>query len=336
MWSQNIQSTNSMTNPINIIAVGGGKGGIGKSVICTNLAAGMALSGQKVILMDTDFGASNLHALLGISNPPHGFQDFFNADITDPRSLLLDTGISNLKFVSGAGDNPGSANIDSSKIDTIISFIKKLEADTILLDLGPGTNYNVIDFFNISTQGVVMTTPEMTSIMKTFSFIRSALFRQISLAFKDYPEIQKIVDHSNPNEADMESYTTGLLRSKFKEKFPDHTGQLNFIISEFTPGLVVNRVRNRKDLMAGENLLKLVKKFLEIEVTYLGYIIESDRIRDSIDDMIPFLIKDPQSKPSENLQQIIGALTNTDLQFVKRDGRIFVSKQVRLSSGWEV
>jgi flagellar biosynthesis protein FlhG len=325
-----------MTSPINIIAVGGGKGGIGKSVICTNLAAGMALSGQKVILMDTDFGASNLHALLGISNPEHGFQDFFNAEITDPRTLLLDTGISNLKFVSGAGDNPGSANIDSEKIGTIISFIKNLEADTILLDLGPGTNYNVIDFFNISTQGVVMTTPEMTSIMKTFSFIRSALFRRISLAFQDFPEIQRIVDHSNPNDADMESYTTGLLRSKFVEEFPDHVDRLNNLINDFKPGLVVNRVRNRKDLMAGENLLKLVKKFLEIEVTYLGYIIESDRIRDSIDDMIPFLIKDPQSKPSENLQQIIGALTNTDLQFVKRDGRIFVSKQVRLSSGWEV
>ena len=87
--------------------------------------------------------------------------------------------------------------------------------------------------------------------------------------------------------------------------------------------------------MAGDNLLKLVKKFLEVEIAYLGYIIESDRVRDSIDEMIPFLIKDPQSKPSEILQQIIGALTNTDLQFVKREGRSFVSKQVRLSSGWE-
>ncbi len=324
-----------MTTTINIIAVGGGKGGIGKSVICTNLAAGMALSGQKVILMDTDFGASNLHALLGIGNPDHGFQDFFNTDITDPKTLLLDTGISNLKFVSGAGDNPGSANIDSDHIGTIISFIKKLEADTILLDLGPGTNHNVIDFFNISTQGVVLTTPEMTSVMKTFSFIRAALFRRISLAFKDYPEIQKMVDHSNPTNADMESYTTGLLRSKFKEQFPDYTERLDALIDDFTPGLVVNRVRNRQDLRTGGNLLKLVKKFIEVEVTYLGYIIESDRVRDSIDEMIPFLIKDPQSKPSENLQQIIGALTNTDLQFVKRDGRIFVSKQVRLSSGWE-
>ena len=73
-----------------------------------------------------------------------------------------------------------------------------------------------------------------------------------------------------------------------------------------------------------------------MKATYLGYIIESDRVRDSVDEMVPFLIKDPQSKPSENLQQIIGSLTNADLEFVKRDGKIFVSKQVRLSSGWEV
>ena len=325
-----------MTSQINIIAVGGGKGGIGKSIVCTNLAIGMALSGQKVILMDTDFGASNLHALLGIHNPAHGFQDFFNEEISNKQSLLIDTGISNLKFVSGAGDNPGSANIDSEKINTIISFVKNLEADTILLDLGPGTNYNVIDFFNISTQNVVLTTPEMTSVMKTFSFIRSALFRKISQAFKDNPDIQKLVDHSNPENADIETYTTSLLRDRFVEEFPDHLEQFNNIVKDFTPGLVVNRVRSKKDLLAGDNLIKLVNKFLEVEATYLGYIIESDRVRDSVDEMIPFLIKDPQSKPSENLQQIIGALTNTDLHFVKRDGRILVSKQVRLSSGWEI
>ena len=190
-----------MTSKVNIIAVGGGKGGIGKSVVCTNLAIGMALSGQKVVLIDTDFGASNLHALLGINNPAHGFQDFFNEDFSNIKSLLIDTGISNLKFVSGAGDNPGSANIDADKVNTVISFIKNLEADTILLDLGPGTNFNVIDFFNISMQSVVLTTPEITSVMKTFSFIRSVLFRRISLAFQGNPEIQKLVDHSNPGNA---------------------------------------------------------------------------------------------------------------------------------------
>ena len=100
--------------------------------------------------------------------------------------------------------------------------------------------------------------------------------------------------------------------------------------------MVVNRVRSKKDLVTGDNLLKLVKKFLKLEATYLGYIIESDQVRDSVDEMVPFLIKDPQSTPSENLQQIIGSLTKADLEFVKRDGKIFVSKEVRLSSGWEV
>jgi flagellar biosynthesis protein FlhG len=325
-----------MTSQVNIIAVGGGKGGIGKSVVCTNLAIGMALSGQKVVLMDTDFGASNLHAMLGINNPAYGFQDLFNENFPNKQSLLIDTGISNLKFVSGAGDNPGSANIDTDKVNTVISFIKSLEADTILLDLGPGTNFNVIDFFNISIQNVVLTTPEITSVMKTFSFIRSVLFRRISLAFQGNPEIQKLVDHSNPGNANFEIYTTDLLREQFTKDFPDHLEQLNAIVKGFTPGLVVNRVRSKKDLLTGDNLLKLVKKFLKVEATYLGYIIESDRVRDSVDEMVPFLIKDPQSKPSENLQQIISSLTNADLEFEKRDGKIFVSKQVRLSSGWEV
>ena len=76
-----------MTSQVNIIAVGGGKGGIGKSVVCTNLAIGMALSGQKVVLMDTDFGASNLHAMLGINNPAHGFQDLFNENF--PNNLII-------------------------------------------------------------------------------------------------------------------------------------------------------------------------------------------------------------------------------------------------------
>lgn len=325
-----------MTSPSNIIVVGGGKGGIGKSIVCTNLALGLALSGQKVVLMDADFGASNLHALLGISNPPYGFQDFFSNNREKPQSLLIDTGISNLKFVSGAGDNPGSSNIDSKKIDQVIAFVKSLQADSILLDLGPGTSFNVIDFFNIHDQSVVLTTPEITSVMKTFSFLRAALFRRISKRFGNRPELQRLVDHSDPAQADIETYTIQLLKEKLQDIDPDLVEVVDEEVKAFVPGIVVNRVRNKKDLRVGESLDKLAQKYLGMETRYLGYVIESDRVRDSVDEMIPFLIKDPSSKPSENIQQIIGALTNTDIHLVKQDGKIFVSKQVRLTSGWEV
>ncbi len=322
------------SSTVNIIPVGGGKGGIGKSVISTNLAVGIALSGQKVILMDGDFGSSNLHALLGISHPLYGFQDLFINKKT-PDSLLIETGISNLKFISSAGDNPGSANIDSERVKKIISFIKKLNADTVILDLGPGTSFNVLDFFNMSSKGIVMSSPETTSVMKTFSFVRSALFRQISRQLKNLSALQKLVDHSKPTNADLETYTIATLKENVKKIDKTQIEKVEKIINEFKPTIIINRVRSKKDLLAGNNLVSLVKKYLEVDLNYIGYIVESDRVRESVEDMVPFLIKNPQSKPSENLQQIIGTLTNTDLHLVKEDGRIFVSKQVRLNSGWD-
>ncbi len=323
-----------MASPSNIIAVGGGKGGIGKSILCTNLAVGLALCGQKVVLMDTDFGASNLHALLGICNPRYGFQDFFSRDSVSPNSLLLDTGIDNLKFISGAGDSPGSANLDSEKIQTLSSFITELDADTVFLDLGPGTPYNVLDFFNLSHQGLVLTTPEMTSVMKSFSFIRAALFRKLMNLFHRQPHLQRLVDHSDPAQADFEVYTFATLKEKLQALDPDRVPEAEEIVRTFQPGLVVNRVRTQKDLLIGDNLIRLTKKYLEVEPVYLGYLIESDRVRDSVDEMVPFLIQNPQSRPSENLQKILGMLTHSEVRLRKKDGKIFVSKQVRLSSGW--
>jgi flagellar biosynthesis protein FlhG len=319
---------------VNIIPVGGGKGGIGKSVISTNLAVGIALSGQKVVLMDGDFGASNLHALLGISHPLYGFQDLFVNDKA-PDSLLIETGISNLKFISSAGDNPGSANIDSERVKKIISFIKKLDTDTVILDLGPGTSFNVLDFFNMSSKGIIMSSPETTSVMKTFSFIRSALFRRLSKKLKNLSALQKLVDYSKPSKNDLETYTIATLRENIKKIDETQIKKLDEVVNEFKPSIIINRVRNKKDLLAGNNLVNLAKKYLEVELNYTGYIVESDGVRESTEEMVPFLIKNPQSKPSGNLQQIIGTLTNTDLHLVKEDGRIFVSKQVRLKSGWD-
>jgi len=319
-----------------IITLGGGKGGIGKSIMCTNLAVGMALSGQKVVLMDGDFGASNLHALLGISHPPYGFQDLFTNSRLDPESLLIETGIDNLKFISSAGDNPGSANIDPERVQTIISFLKQLKAHTVILDLGPGTSFNVLDFFNIHDQCIVMSTPEVTSVMKTFSFVRAALFRKISLHLKDAPELQRLVDHSHPSQADVETCTIDILRENIKKVDGSQTEEVEKIIRSFKPEVIINRVRNKKDLQTGDNLTNLVKKFLDVDLKYLGHVIESDQVRDSVEEMVPFLIKDPQSTPSKNLQEIIGELTNTDLNLLKEDGKILVSKQVRLGSGWGI
>ena len=59
-----------------IIAIGGGKGGVGKSVIAVNLAVLFSLMKKRTILVDMDFGSANLHTCLGEKSPASSIKDF--------------------------------------------------------------------------------------------------------------------------------------------------------------------------------------------------------------------------------------------------------------------
>lgn len=323
-----------MTSNLRIVAVGSGKGGVGKSLLCTNMAIAMALSGMKVVLVDTDYGASNLHALLGISNPKYGLKDLFQQKDLAPEDFLLNTGIDNLKFMSGSGDLPGSANLNEEQLSRVHNLVRELDADMAFLDLAPGNASANMDLFNLADDQVVVCTPEMTSAMNTLSFIKTGLFRKISEAFSDDREIHDVTDYSRHLGSEEEIFEINRLRMKVLDKDKDALAKLNAIIRNYRPHLVLNRVRKKKDLAMGDNVVQLAKKYLEVEARFSGYLVESDRVHDSVDEMIPFLIKDPQSPPSQNVQKIVGALTQMEIHLVKKDDAIYVSKQVKLTAGW--
>ena len=52
-----------------IIAVGGGKGGVGKSLVTSSLGISLAQHGKRVVVLDADLGGANLHTCLGLSTP---------------------------------------------------------------------------------------------------------------------------------------------------------------------------------------------------------------------------------------------------------------------------
>lgn len=325
-----------MRYPSQIIAVGGAKGGVGKSVLCTNMAVAMALTGQKVVLADCDFGASHLHALIGISNPRYGFRDFFTRDDIEenPSELLLETGLVNLKFLSGAGSFPGSADINQKQENRVLNILRNLKADAVFMDLGPGSAFHNLDQFNMADRKVVVSTPEMPSIMTTFHYLKAALFRRIGQEFKNNSEIQRLLDFSKNPELNEECFEIHQLKEKIQSLEPESHETVQHIIRSFRPDLVINRVRKKRDILMGDNLLKLTKKYLDVDGSYLGYVVESEHVQDSVEEMVPFLVKDPSSKPSENIRQIIGKLTHTDLHLVKKDGSMFVSMEIKLQSGW--
>jgi len=285
-----------------ILTFGGGKGGIGKSVIAANMAIALALSGKKVIIMDADLGAANLHAILGIKSPPLGLKDFiFNG--YPLKALLMDSGVKNLKFISGAGDVPGISNIPYRVKLKLINNIKELKADYIVIDLAPGISYNTIDFFNITDNGIIITTPEVTSVMSIFSYMKGAFHRRIMNLFKNNDDVIEIIKTTKG------PYNINEFKGRLSKLNSSYAEMLDSMLNNFRPMLIVNRLRKSTDTAIGESIMKFVKKNLCIEIKNLGHVVESEAVKKSVEYMKPFLIKTPQDKASLCINEIISKLT---------------------------
>src|SRR5512142_2167222 len=93
-----------------VVSIGGGKGGIGKSLISANLGIELARRGKRVVLVDADLGGANLHTTLGVEVPRRTLSDFIERRVSRIDDVVTPTGIQNLGLVSGALDHLDAAN----------------------------------------------------------------------------------------------------------------------------------------------------------------------------------------------------------------------------------
>jgi flagellar biosynthesis protein FlhG len=162
-----------------IITVGGGKGGVGKSIVSSNLAAALAQNGSKVVLVDCDLGAANQHVLFGIDRPNSGLQALIDRKIESLEEALTPTPLPNLHLVAGTGAAVGAANITHGEKQRIMKRIRALDADVVIVDVGAGVSFNVLDFFELGTQRLLVVTPQVTSIQTAYSFLKGAVLRTL-------------------------------------------------------------------------------------------------------------------------------------------------------------
>ena len=177
-----------------IWSVAGGKGGTGKSVIIAHLGIGLSIIGFRVILIDGDLGGPNLHNYLNIKKPKHTLNDFISNKISSLNEIILDTPLENLKIISGGTELLGVANLPYLKKEKILRHINNLDADFIIMDLGSGTSYNTLDFFNLSNKGIIISNPEPNAKYDAYYFLKNAIFRKISKSLKKDSEVKNIMN----------------------------------------------------------------------------------------------------------------------------------------------
>lgn len=288
-----------------IIAVGGGKGGVGKTVVTASLGVALASLGHKVVLVDADLGGANLHTVMGILEPEYTFFDFYTLNRESLNDIVLETNVQNLGLISGACGTLGLANPKYSQKLRFIKQLRSVDAEFLLLDLGAGSSYNIIDFFLAADEGIVVTNPEPMAIQEAFHFIKVCLLRKLKRAFHGNKAVTALLDREEITRPGRMQMTLADVSTRVRE-IDERTGDFfDQVLESFRPKLILNMVTSPKDYKEGVAIQSAAAEILSIDVDYLGYISHDQSVREAVRSLKPFLLQDPKSQASQDLAKII-------------------------------
>lgn len=280
-----------------ILVVGGGKGGVGKTCIAVNCAVEIARRGWRVVLLDADLSCSNIETVLGYRAEVH-LDDFFHQKGgKDLSAVLCQTPYDNLRLIPGTTGLLDVANPRYQQKVALIRELRNLDADLVIIDLDAGAHLNTLDFFLMTeTNGILVITPERTSIDNAFKFLRAALFRRIE-RFYQSPELGLLLRR-------LETLSDFMECVKNADCFEDHTRQqvceeLQRIAQSFRPKIVVNKVSNAYEAKVAANILaKYTRQLLCIEPESLGFLYFDNYVSEAVNSGVPFIVSRPRLKVS--------------------------------------
>ena len=290
-----------------IWAVGGGKGGVGKSLISSSLAYTLAKMGITTLVIDLDLGGANLHTVLGQSPPDRCLSDFLNGKFPTLAECIVDTTFPNLKMITGAKDDLNITQLSEEKKSHLLEEIKKLNYQFVILDLGAGTSRYTLDFFSLAQVGIVTALPEPTSIENAYRFMKAVYYHRIHENPLFAPVLPLIEAAMTPNnKLGIQSPSDLLNEMNFQN--PQLALELKKQIREFRPKIIMNQTRSQTDVDVGFSMKSVAKKYFGIDLDYLGYLEYEPNVWQSVRRMRPILAEYPHSRIALHMDRICNYL----------------------------
>ena len=285
-----------------IWAVGGGKGGTGKSFIAASLGLHLASLDREVVLVDADLGAPNLHTLLGIKASHPDLGDFLTNAVPSLEETAVETPYRGLRIVKGSENILFTANLNHYKKLRLLRQLRQLKAPNVILDLGTGSSFNTLDFFLSANPGVVVATPEPTAIENTYLFLKSCIMRVLKL-YMDHYKIQdlhqKMLDQIEKNSQSLYGFFKSLMESD-----RSYGTILYRALRSFRPCLVMNKTRDERDVLLGRSVADVARKYLLIDMKYLGAVPNDDDVHESLRGLRPFYLEHKDSAAARAIRRM--------------------------------
>jgi flagellar biosynthesis protein FlhG len=291
--------------------VGGGKGGIGKSVVASSLAAAIAATGRRCAVIDADLGGANLHTLLGVSKPRRHLSQLLAGEVTSLEELMVPTSVPNLWLVSGDQALLEMANPKHHQKEKLSRHIRGLDVDEVVLDLGSGTAFNVLDFFLLAHRQLVVATPEPTAIENAEHFLRAALHRSLR-AVTRLPEVRAAILGARDACRSGRVRSAGELIAQVRAIHPPAAKLLDERAAAFTPVLLVNQVAGLAHRGMGSRLVDRCHGRVGVPVALAGSITRDPNVPEAVAHRQPVIQAFPGCEFSRQIESLARSLLSSE------------------------
>jgi len=277
-----------------IWAIGGGKGGVGKSVLAANLGVVLAKRRQRVVVVDADLGGANLHTIFGMPDPELTLSDYIDRRVPSLDDIVLATSIPGLHLVSGAHALLEMANPKHGQKTRILRHLQNLDADHVILDLGAGTGINVLDFFLVSHRGILVVVPEPTSVENAYHFIKAAFSRKLKQT-EPRKQIAAAMEQVAATRDGKRQKSARNLVADIMVIDPEAGAAVLAAAATFSASIVVNRATSASHDRLAAEMSMACREYYGIGVDALGTLPSDPMVARSVIDREPVAAVHPDS-----------------------------------------
>lgn len=275
-----------------VLAVGGGKGGTGKSLLVVQLGVLFAQQGLKTVMVDASPHGANLHSFLGLEDPEHTLDEVL-AKECGVQEAVLPTGVPNLLLLPGM--RVGLGLHEDPNLAAVAKQFMNIQADIVLWDVGSGVSDWSTYLMANADVGVMVGVPDAPSMECDYRFLRKVCrwFVADQVPSSDVPPMD---------------WLPASWLARLQKKDSNLAQTLKEKLLNWRMLLLFNQVRSAEDKDLGNEVAAVCHRLLGITCQPMGWLEYDERMWLAIRQRQPMVLAFPESRWTIQLHGIFKEL----------------------------